>query len=130
VASEPGLGVTPGIRALLYGAAGARERPACGPGGARCKGGVSFVAGAGGEQEKLSSRDRRPVEMGDVCPLVARGRTPTGRNREGQSTARHSGGPARISDEGPVMGLERRGRAGQGSQRSTREGRSRWANHS
>jgi len=41
VASKPGLGVTPGIRALLYGAAGARERPACGPGGARCKGGVS-----------------------------------------------------------------------------------------
>jgi hypothetical protein len=41
MASKPGLGVTPGKRALLYGASGARERPACGPGGARCKGGVS-----------------------------------------------------------------------------------------
>src|SRR5664280_2455945 len=52
--------------------------------------------------------------MGEVGPLVARGRTPTGRNREGQSTdARHRGGPARTSDEGSVMELERRGRAGQ-----------------
>src|ERR1017187_3854771 len=52
--------------------------------------------------------------MGVVCPLVARGRTPTGRIREGQSTdAGHRDGPARSSDEGPVMGLERRGWAGQ-----------------
>ena len=74
-----------------------------------------LVAGAGMEQENLSSRYRRPVEMGDVGPLVARGRTPSGGHREGQSTdARHRGGPARSSGEGPVMGLERRGRAGQG----------------
>ena len=52
--------------------------------------------------------------MGDGGPLAARGRTPTGSNREGQSTdARHRDGPARSSDEGSVMGLERRGRAGQ-----------------
>jgi RNA-directed DNA polymerase len=52
--------------------------------------------------------------MGVVCPLVAGGRTSTGRNREGQSTeARHRGGPARTSDEGSVMELERRDRAGQ-----------------
>ena len=39
-------------------------------------------------------------------------------NREGQSTdAGHRGGPARSSDEGPVMGLERRGRAVQGQHR-------------
>src|SRR3954454_9198098 len=56
---------------------------------------------------------------------VARGRTPSGRNRKGQSTdARHRGGPARSSGEGPVMGLERRGWAGQIDLRSPREGRS------
>ena len=53
--------------------------------------------------------------MGEVGPLVARGRTPTGRNREGQSTdVGHRDGPVRSSDEGPVMGLEQRGRADQG----------------
>src|SRR6266851_1161163 len=53
--------------------------------------------------------------MGEVGPLVARGRTPSGQHREGQSTdAGHRGGPARSSDEGPVMGLEPRGRADQG----------------
>ena len=64
------------------------------------------------EQENLSSRYRRPV--GEVCSLAAAGRTPTGRNREGQSTdARHRGGPARSSGEGPVVGVERRGWADQ-----------------
>src|SRR5665213_1671686 len=57
--------------------------------------------------------------MGVVSPLAARGRTPSGRHREGQSTARHRGGTAHMSDEGPVMGLEQRGRAGQIDQRST-----------
>ena len=67
------------------------------------------------EQENLSSRYRRPVEMGEVGPLVARGRTASGGHRERQSTdAGHRGGPVRSSDEGPVMGLERRGRADQG----------------
>ena len=66
-----------------------------------------LVAGAGTEQENLSPRYRRPVEMGKVGPLVARGRPPTGGHREGQSTdAGHRGGPARSSDEGLVMGLE------------------------
>ena len=52
--------------------------------------------------------------MGALRPLVTRGRTPTGRNREGQSTeAGHRGGPARSSDEGAVMELEQRGWAGQ-----------------
>src|SRR5271168_1682772 len=54
--------------------------------------------------------------MGEGGPLVARGRTPRGRNPEGQSTdTRHRGGPARSSDEGSVMEPERRGRAGQES---------------
>ena len=37
--------------------------------------------------------------------------------------AEHRGGPDRSSDEGPVMGLEPRGRAGQVTQRSTLRGR-------
>src|SRR5580692_11724360 len=40
-ASKPGLGLVPGTKAHLVGAPSARELPACGPGGARCKGGVS-----------------------------------------------------------------------------------------
>jgi hypothetical protein len=48
----------------------------------------------------------------DRCGLpAARGRTPSRGNGEGQSTdAGHRDGPARSSGEGPVMGLERRGR--------------------
>jgi hypothetical protein len=48
--------------------------------------------------------------------VVARGRssgarTPSSGNCEGESSdAGHRGGPTRSSDEGPVMGLERRGR--------------------
>ena|ERR1700683_3205437 len=43
--------------------------------------------------------------------LVARGSVPSGRNREGLSTvAGRAGGPARSSDEAPVMGAERRSR--------------------
>src|SRR5690349_11358299 len=50
--------------------------------------------------------------MREVCPPVTRGRTTSGDGREWQSTdAGHRGGPARSSDEGPVMGLERRNRA-------------------
>ncbi len=79
-----------------------------------------LVVGAGMEQENLSSRNRW---SGLDC-LAARGRTPRGRNRRGQSTARHRGGLARRSDEGPVMGLEQRGRAGQVTLMSTLRGRS------
>src|ERR1700678_4391247 len=58
--------------------------------------------------------------MGAVGPLAARGRTPSGGHREGQSTdAGHRDGPARSSDEGPVMGSERRGWASQVDQRPT-----------
>ena len=71
------------------------------------------------EQENLSPWNRRSVEMGEAGPLAARGRTPSGRHRKGQSTARHRGGTARMSDEGPVMGSEQRGRAGQIDRRST-----------
>src|SRR3989449_7716797 len=52
--------------------------------------------------------------MGRICPLVARGRSSSGGHRKRQSTGRHRGGPARSSEEGPVMGLEPRepGRSG------------------
>jgi hypothetical protein len=85
-----------------------------------------LVAGAGSEQENLSSRYRRPDETGRVgLRLVATGRTPSDQHREGQSTdARHRGGPARSSGEGPVTGSERRGRAGQVTLRPTLRGRS------
>ena len=106
----------------------ARGRPACCPGGVRCKGGVS--------SSQALARNRRTCrldtddETGEGSPLVARGRTASGGNRERQSTARHRGGPARSSDEGPVMGLERRGRAGQVAVRPTRVGRSRGVDRS
>jgi hypothetical protein len=84
-----------------------------------------LVAGAGMEQENLSSRYERPDATGDVCLLVAERENPNGRNLWGQSTdARHRGGPARSSDEGSVMGLERRGRAGQVNLMPTLRGRS------
>lgn len=63
-----------------------------------------------GTWEPVVSRDGQPV----VCDLrlAGQGRIPSGRNRKDKSTdARHRGGPARSSDEGSVMGLERRGRA-------------------
>src|SRR5712691_5661364 len=52
--------------------------------------------------------------MGEAGPPVARGRPSSGGHRKRQSTARRRGGPARSSEEGPVMGLEPRepGRSG------------------
>jgi hypothetical protein len=84
-----------------------------------------LVVGAGMEQENLSSRNRRPTRSrANVARLVGREREDRERgNRERQSTARHRGGPARSSDESPVMGLEPRGRAGQVTQRTTLRGR-------
>ena len=67
----------------------------------------------------LSCGTREPVApMGRPASgaVVARGRsagarTPSSGNCEGESSdAGHRGGPTRSSDEGPVMGLERRGR--------------------
>jgi len=47
-----------------------------------------------------------------VVTGLARARPPSGRNREGLSSdAGDRGGPPRNSEEGPVMGPERRGRA-------------------
>ena len=53
----------------------------------------------------------RPFTWACSATRPARGRTPSRRNGKGQSTdAEHRDGPTRSSDEGPVMGLERRGR--------------------
>jgi hypothetical protein len=79
-----------------------------------------LVVGAGMERENLCLDTVGPDLMGAGCPWAARGRTLGGRNRLGQSTARRRGGPARSSVEGPVMGLEPRGRAGQLTQTPTR----------
>jgi hypothetical protein len=79
-----------------------------------------LVVGAGMEEENLCLDTVGRIASGAGCPLAARGRTLGGRNRSGQSTARRRGGPARTSVEGPVMGLERRGRAGQLTRTPTR----------
>ena len=51
------------------------------------------------------------MALAGVLTLAAEGRTPSSWNCEGESTdARQGGGPPRSSGEGPVMGLERRGR--------------------
>ena len=126
MASKPGASDGPGTKARPVGVPSARERPACWPWRCPVYRWRELVAGAGMEQENLSSRYRSAVQLGGSAPWPARGRTPSGEHREGQSTdARHRGGPARSSDEGPVMGLERRGRADQVDRRPTLRGRSR-----
>jgi hypothetical protein len=118
-ASQPGLVYIPGRASRDW--VWCNQRAAC----------VSFwwcsvlrwrelVVGAGMEQENLCLDTVGLGWMGVAGPWAARGRTLDGGNRLGQSTARRSGGPARSSAEGPVMGLERRGRAGQLTQTPTR----------
>jgi hypothetical protein len=72
-----------------------------------------------GTWEPVVSRNDRPVALG--LRLIVSGKAPSGRNREGSCTdVRHRDGPSGSSDEGPVMGLERSGRAIQARL---------WANH-
>ena len=79
-----------------------------------------LVAGAGREQENLSFRSERPVEMGKLGSQVVTREDRRGyRHGRKSPVAQHRGGPVRSSDEGPVMGLERRDRAGQVDQRPT-----------
>jgi hypothetical protein len=110
-------------KGIPRGVPSARELPARGPGGARCKGGVS-------SSQALAWKWRTcRLDTDDQLHLVARGRTPSVEHRKGLSTdARHRDGAVRSSDEGPVMGSEQRGRAGQVILRSTLLGRSRWSN--
>ncbi len=78
-----------------------------------------LVVGAGVEEENLCL-DTDGQVMGLVALWPREGEPLGGRNRLGQSTARRRGGPARISVEGPVMGLERRGWASQLTRMPTR----------
>ena len=73
------------------------EVPADGPTGVRHEGGVT--------SRQASGRNT------GTCRPDAKGETQAVSRREGPSTdAGHRGGATRSSDEGPVMGLERRGR--------------------
>lgn len=68
---------------------------------------MSLVCGCRTERGKACA-DTAPVRR---MAAGARGRALSGRNREALSTdAASAGGPARSSDEAPVMGAERRGR--------------------
>lgn len=63
-----------------------------------------------GTWEPVVLRGDRLVACG--LRLVVSGKVSSGRNREGRiPVVGHRGGPSGISDEGPVMGLERSGRA-------------------
>jgi hypothetical protein len=124
-ASKPRQACGLGTKARPCGVPSARELPVCGPGGVRCKGGVSSL------QALAWNRRTCRLDIGDqskgatLAPWSSRGRTPSGHGHVGESTdARHRGGPVRSSDEGPVTGLERRGRAGQVTHRSTPRGMS------
>ena len=72
------------------------EVPADGPTGVRHEGGVTL--------RQASIRNT------GTCRSDAKGATQAVSHREGLSTdAEHRGGDARSRDEGPVMGLDRRG---------------------
>ena len=122
-----GRHVTPGQRRALVACPQPGGGLRAGPGGARCIGGVSSS-----QALAWNRRTCRPDIDGQSkwvlsAPWSREGGPASGGHRKGQSTdAGHRGGPARSSDEGPVMGLERRGRADQVDLRPTRRGRSRW----
>ena len=89
------------------------------PGGSLPTGQVASGMKAARAWSGLWCGTREPVApMGRPASgaVLARGRSPGARtpssgNCEGESSdAGHRGGPTRISDEGPVMGSERRGR--------------------
>jgi hypothetical protein len=113
----------PGQGCALSGVSGARELPARGPGGVRCKGGVSSLQALARNRRicRFDTNDwLHPVLS---APWSSRGRSSGGQGQLSESTdARHRGGPARSSDEGPVMELEQRGWAGQVTYQSTLRG--------
>ena len=105
MASKLGSVGGPGTKARCGGPS-VGELPVCGPGGARCIGGVSSSqALAWNRRTCRPDRDGRRFWPREGEPQAAR-------HCEWESTdAGHRGGPARSSGEGPVMGPERRGRA-------------------
>ena len=86
-------------------------------------GGYLFTAPVASGVKRARARSRllhgtgEPVVLGSLCRMArGGGRSSSGRNRERLSTGPgHGGGPSRSSDEAPVMGAERRGRAIRGS---------------
>ncbi len=82
-------------------------------------GGYLSTAPAASGVKRARARSRllhgtgEPVALESPCRVVrGGGSSSSGRNRERQSTGPgHGGGPSRSSDEAPVMGAERRGRA-------------------
>jgi hypothetical protein len=82
-----------------------------------------FTAPAASGVKRARARSRllhgtgEPVVLESLCwQARGGGRPSSGRNRKRQSTGPgHGGGPSRSSDEAPVMGVERRGRAIRGS---------------
>jgi hypothetical protein len=72
-------------------------------------------SGSGAERGNLAPDTESGPSFDRMVTRLARARPPSGRNREGLSSdAGDRGGPPHSSDEGPVMGLERRGRAVRG----------------
>jgi hypothetical protein len=64
-----------------------------------------------GTREPVAPTGRLASGAVVACGRASKARTPSSGNCEGESScAGHRGGPSRISDEGPVIGLERRGR--------------------
>jgi len=86
-------------------------------------GGYLFTAPAASGVKRARARSRllhgtgEPVVLESPCwQARGGGRSSSGRNRKRQSTGPgHGDGPSRSSDEAPVMGVERRGRAIRGS---------------
>jgi hypothetical protein len=86
-------------------------------------GGYLLTAPAASGVKRARARSRllrgtgEPVVLESPCWQVrGGGSSSSGRNRERQSTGPgHGGGPSCSSDEAPVMGVERRGRAARGS---------------
>ncbi len=82
-----------------------------------CPGGVRHVGGVSAGQAPIRNMGTcrlagERLMVSDLRSLGIPGKAPSGRNRkEPYPQARHRGGPPGISDEGPVIGLERSGRA-------------------
>ena len=74
MASKPGECRTPGTKARRDGVPSARGRPACCPGGARCRGGVS--------SSQALARNRRTCRPDSGGQGVGAGARPAGRERE------------------------------------------------
>ena len=123
VAPKLGREGCPRTKARPGGGSSARERPACGLGGARCIGGVSSL-----QALAWNRRTRRPDSDGQAkwakLALWSREGGPQASNTaRGTSTeAGHGGGPTRSSEEGSVMGLEPRGRVDQGHTEANPQG--------